>query len=159
MVNKHKQKKKKPFENYGKSNKEINALIEKENTEICEEQEKEENGEGASALPRNADFTWQRQKESFAESVESGIISASSSEWRIGSDEVFITCLNCISENKITKPIKNYFYLFINTRLNQLSIRSHLVSQPNKKLKLNNEQSINSTNLSPITFGVNLPPR
>ena len=29
MVNKHKQKKKKPFKNYGKSNKELNALIEK----------------------------------------------------------------------------------------------------------------------------------
>ena len=29
MVNKHKQKKKKKFRNYGKSNKEVNALIEK----------------------------------------------------------------------------------------------------------------------------------
>ena len=29
MVSKHKQKKKKPFKNYGKSNKELNALIEK----------------------------------------------------------------------------------------------------------------------------------
>ena len=29
MANKHKQKKKKPFKNYGKSNKELNALIEK----------------------------------------------------------------------------------------------------------------------------------
>ena len=40
-----------------------------------------------------------------------------------------------------------------------MSIRSRLVSQPNKKLKLNNEQSINSTDLSPITFGVILPPK
>ena len=29
MVNNHKQKKKKPFKNYGKSNKELNVLIEK----------------------------------------------------------------------------------------------------------------------------------
>ena len=29
MVNKYKQKKKKPFKNYGKSNKELNALIER----------------------------------------------------------------------------------------------------------------------------------
>ena len=29
MVNKHKQKKKKHFKNYGKSNKELNALFEK----------------------------------------------------------------------------------------------------------------------------------
>ena len=29
MVNKHKEKKKIPFENYGKSNKELNTLIEK----------------------------------------------------------------------------------------------------------------------------------
>ena len=38
-----------------------------------------------------------------------------------------------------------------------MSIRSHLVSQPNNKLTLNNEQSINSTDLSPITFGLILP--
>ena len=28
----------------------------KKNSEVCEEQEKEENGEGASALSRNTDF-------------------------------------------------------------------------------------------------------
>ena len=39
-----------------------------------------------------------------------------------------------------------------------MSIRSRLVSQPNKKLKLNNEQSINSTDLFPITFYVILLP-
>ena len=38
-----------------------------------------------------------------------------------------------------------------------MSIRSRLVSQPNKKLKLNSEQLFNSTDLSPITFGVILP--
>ena len=53
MVNKHKQKKKKPFKNYGKSNKELNALIV---SEICQEQEKEKNREGVLAFSRNADF-------------------------------------------------------------------------------------------------------
>ena len=49
--------------------------------------------------------------------------------------------------------------LFINTSLNHISIRSRLVSQPNKKLKLNSEQVFDSTDLSPITFGVILPPK
>ena len=40
-----------------------------------------------------------------------------------------------------------------------MSIRSCLVSQPNKKLNTNSEQSINATDLSTITFGVNLPPK
>ena len=40
-----------------------------------------------------------------------------------------------------------------------MSIRSCLVSQPNKKLKLNSEQLFNSIDLSTITFGVILPPK
>ena len=78
---------------------------------------------------------------SFVESVESGEILASSSEWKMGLDELFVTCLNDNSD-KIAKP----------TSLNHMSIKSRLVSQPNKKLKLNNEQLNNSTDLSPITF-------
>ena len=39
-----------------------------------------------------------------------------------------------------------------------MSIRSRLVSEPNKKLKLNSEQLFNSTDLSHIIFGVILPP-
>ena len=66
---------------------------------------------------------------SFEESVEDGEISSSSSEWKIGSDrELFVTCLNDNSENKIGKPIKNYLDLFINSSLNHTSIRSRLVS-------------------------------
>ena len=61
--------------------------------------------------------------------------------------------------DKIAKPIKNYSDLFINTSLNHISIRSRLVSQPNKKLKLNSEQFYNSTDLLPIIFGVILPPK
>ena len=73
---------------------------------------------------------------SFAESVETGEISSYSSEWKIGPDELFVTCFNDNSD-KIAKPIKNYLDLFINTSLNHMSIRSRLVSQPNKKLKSN----------------------
>ena len=40
-----------------------------------------------------------------------------------------------------------------------MSIRSHLVSQPNIKSKLNNEHLFNSTDLSTITFGVILSPK
>ena len=40
-----------------------------------------------------------------------------------------------------------------------MSIRSRLVSQPNNKLISNSEQSINATDLLPITFGVILPPK
>ena len=67
----------------------------------------------------------------FAECVESGEISASGSEWKIGSDKLFVSCLN--DGDKIAKPIKNYMDLFINISINYMSIRSRLVSQPNKK--------------------------
>ena len=39
-----------------------------------------------------------------------------------------------------------------------MSIRSRLVSQPKKNFFLNSEQFFNTINLSPITFGVILPP-
>ena len=95
---------------------------------------------------------------SVAESVESGEISPSSSKWNLGSDELFVTCLNDNSENKIAKSIKKYLDLFIKSRLNHMSIRSRLVSQPNNKLISNNEQLFNTSDLSLITFGVILPP-
>ena len=44
---------------------------------------------------------------SFEESVEDGKISSSGSEWKIGSDELFVTCLNSNSANKIGKAMKN----------------------------------------------------
>ena len=40
-----------------------------------------------------------------------------------------------------------------------MSIRSCLVSQSNKIFIFNSEQLFNSTDLSPITFGVILPPK
>ena len=75
----------------------------------------------------------------------------------MGLDELFVTCLN--DSDKIAKPMNNYLDLFINTTINHMSIRSRLVSQSNKNLKLNSEQLFNSTDLSPITFGTILPPK
>ena len=95
---------------------------------------------------------------SVTESVESGEISSYSSEWKIGSDEFFVICLNRDSENKI-RPIKNYLDLFINTGLNNMPIRSRLVSQPRNKLIWNCEQLLNATDLLPITFRIILPPK
>ena len=40
-----------------------------------------------------------------------------------------------------------------------MSIKSCLVSQPNKKLNSNCEQLFNATDLAPITFGLILPPK
>ena len=100
-----------------------------------------------------------KSESSFTESVETGEISYSSSEWKTGSDKLYVTCLNRDSKNLIGKPIKNYLDLFVNTSLNHVSIRSRLISQPNNKLFSNCEQSINATDLSPITFGVILPPK
>ena len=40
-----------------------------------------------------------------------------------------------------------------------MSIRFRLVSQLKNKLNSNSEQSIHAVYLSPITFGVNLPPK
>ena len=72
-------------------------------------------------------------------------------------NKLFVTCLNNNSD-KLAKSIKNYLDPIINTSLNHMSIRSRLVSQPNNKLKLNIEQSFNAIDLSPIIFGVILPP-
>ena len=49
-------------------------------------------------------------------------------------------CVTCINDNsdKVKKPIKNYFDLFINTSLNHMSIRSCLVSQSNNNKSISN---------------------
>ena len=82
-----------------------------------------------------------------AESLESWEILSSSSEWKTGSKELFVTCLIKKSENEIAKPIKNYLDHFINTSLNHMSIWSHLVSQPRNKLFSNSEQLFNAKDL------------
>ena len=96
---------------------------------------------------------------SLAESLESGEISSFKSEWNLGTDKLFVTCLNHDSKSKIGKPIKNFLDLFINTSIYHMSIRSCIVSQPNNELNSKSEQSINATDLSPITFGVILHPK
>ena len=102
-----------------------------------------------------------KQKEhlQLAESVESREISSSSSEWNLGLDELFVTRLHSNSKTKIAKPIKIYLDLFINTRLNHMSIRYRHVSLPNNTLNSNSAQPINSTNLLPIIFGVIWSPK
>ena len=42
---------------------------------------------------------------SVEESVESGKISSSNSKWKTGSNELFVTCLNCESEHKFLKKL------------------------------------------------------
>ena len=73
-------------------------------------------------------------------------------------DELFVTCLNNNSENKLAKPIENYLDLFINTSLNHIFIRSRLESQPKNKLISISEQLFHARDLSPITFRMILPP-
>ena len=100
---------------FGKNNKELSALIGKKFKNL------------SRTFQRNADFWWQEQKSisSLAESVEKGEISSPSSEWKLGLDELFVTC---DSKNKLEKPTKYYLDLFINTSLNYLSIKFRLVS-------------------------------
>ena len=65
--------------------------------------------------------------------------------------------VNDNSKNKKAKPIKNHIDFFINTSLNHMSIRSHLISKPKNNIISNREQLFNNTDLLPITFGVILP--
>ena len=71
----------------------------------------------APAFPGITDFRLWKQNES---------------EWKTGTDELFKTCSNCDVKNKLEKPIQHFLDLFINTSSNHISIRSCLVSQPNK---------------------------
>ena len=100
MLNKHKQKKKKN-QDLQKGQQGAQHSNWKKNSEVCKQQEKEENRKRAPALSRNEDF-WQWSKKrvsSLAESMEIGETSSSSSEWNLGSDKLFVTCLNDNSEN------------------------------------------------------------
>ena len=77
MVTKHNQKKKKAFKNYGKSNKELIALIEKKFQKFCWKTEKElQHFQEMQILDDKSN----KSISSFAESVESEEISSSSSE-------------------------------------------------------------------------------
>ena len=124
---------------------------------VHKKQKKEEDRKRAPALSRNADFGWWIQKECLQLCRKRGKWRSYCSERKISSDELFVTCLNDNSENKI-KPIKNNLVLFLDTSLNHMSIRSCLVSQSKNELISNSEQLFNTTDLSPINFGVILPP-
>ena len=105
-------------------------MIENKIPEVHQKQEKKEDWKRAPALSKTqiSDDKSKKIVSSLAKSVESEEISASSSEWKTGSDELFITCSNNDSKFKIGKQIKNYLDLFINTSLNHISIWSRLVS-------------------------------
>ena len=112
MVKKHKQKKTKPFKSYGKSNKELNALIEKK-FQILVTNKKRRKTEKELQHFQEMQIVDDESKTNisyFAESVESREISSSNSECKIGADELFVTCCNDNSD-KTAKPIKNYLDL------------------------------------------------
>ena len=97
----------------------------------------------SSNIFRNCRFLTMKEKcvSSMAENVESREILSFRSEWKIGADGLFVTCLNEYSEKKSEKLTKNYLDLFINTSLNYVSIRSCLVS---KQEKINHFQMLNN---------------
>ena len=82
MVNKHKQRKKKTFKNYGKSNKELNALIKKKFQEFVKNKKRRKTEKELLHFQEMQISDDERKKSisSFAESLESGEISASSFE-------------------------------------------------------------------------------
>ena len=79
MVNKHKQKKRKLFKNYGKSNKELNAPIEKKFQKVVKNKKRRKTEKELLEMQISDDES-KKSISSFVESVESGEISASSSE-------------------------------------------------------------------------------
>ena len=106
MVNKHKKKKKKNFSNNGKSIKELNAQMKKKCQKFVKNKKRRK-------LEKELLYIQEMQisDDEIKKSVESREISSYNTEWKIDSDELFVTCLNWDSENKIGKPIKNYFDL------------------------------------------------
>ena len=82
MINKHKQKKKKPFKNYGKSNNELNALIDKKFQTFVKNKKRRKTEKELQHFQEMqiSDDESKKSISSLAESVESGEISSSSSE-------------------------------------------------------------------------------
>ena len=75
---------------YRKSNKELNNLIGKKFVKSNKKRKTEK---------EISDNKSKKSISSLAESVESGEISSSSSKWKTGLDELFVTCLNRDSKN------------------------------------------------------------
>ena len=82
MVNKHKQKKKKNFRNYGKNNKELNALIEEKFQKFVENKKGEKQKKSPTFFQeiQISDNESKNSVSSLAKRVESGEIPSSSSE-------------------------------------------------------------------------------
>ena len=96
MVNKHKQKKK-HYKSFRKSNKELNATIEKKLKKLIKNKKRRKTEMELHHLQKTyiSDNKSKKSVSSVTESIESGEISSSSSKWNLGSDKLFVTCLNC----------------------------------------------------------------
>ena len=82
MVNKHKHKKKKTFKNYGKSDKELNALIERKFQKFVKNKRRRNKEKELQHFQeiQISDNESKKSISTLAESVENGEISSSSSE-------------------------------------------------------------------------------
>ena len=82
MVKKHKQRKKKPFKNYAKNNKELNALIEEKLQKFVKNKKKRKTEKELQHFQEMqiTDDESKKSISSFAEIVESGEFSASNSK-------------------------------------------------------------------------------
>ena len=82
MVSKHKEKKRKPFKNYGKSNKELYALIEKNFQKLVKNKKRRKTEKELQHFQEMqiSDDESKKSISNLAESVESGEISSPSSE-------------------------------------------------------------------------------
>ena len=89
MVSKHKQMKKKNFRNHGRNNKKLTAVIKKKLKKSIKNKKRRKT-EKEHLLFQDMKISDNERKKSvssLAESVESGEISSSSSEWKTGSDK------------------------------------------------------------------------
>ena len=96
MVKKHKQKKKKNLKTYGKSNKELDALIEKKFQKFVKNKKRRKTEKELQHFQdmQIPDDENKKSVSSLTISVESGEILSRSYEWKTCSDELFVTCLN-----------------------------------------------------------------
>ena len=109
------QTEKEKYRNYGESNKVLNALIEKKFQKFVKNKKRRKTKKELQQF-QEMQFSDDKSKKSvscLAESVESGEISSSSSEWKIGSDELFVTCLSDNSENNMNQFKITWIFLLI----------------------------------------------
>ena len=80
------------FSTYGKSNKELNDLITKKFQKFVKNKKRRKTGKALQHF-QQMQISDDESKKSVS-NLEDGEISSSSSEWNLGSDELFIKCLN-----------------------------------------------------------------